>query len=134
MDDGGGQVGLVAGSNTAIWVKPTIANQTGGPGGKPIPVDIEFTIASSPTSPDNFSLVPTGIKFMQTRGNGDPSGNANFSSSTPVGTAITVSDKWLARGKPSQSNAPKWEYYIAVTDSTSGTSGWIDPGIENAED
>ena len=133
ITDPSNQIGLVPGSDDTIWVKPS--NQTGGPGGRPIPVNIDINIVSSPpSSGPNFSLVPTDIQFSQRHGNGDQNGNANFNHSTPSGTTITVTNRWLHHGRRDQGNAPKWKFYIAVRDTVSGNMGWVDPGFENSED
>ncbi len=126
-------IGFVAGTSDAIWVKSP--NPTGGPGGKPLAVDIDIMIVSSPpVGGPNFSLTPTDVRFSKTTVGGDSNGNANFSKSVPVGSIITITDKWTDKGRHGNGSAPVWKFSVAVKDSVSGNTGWVDPTIENADD
>jgi hypothetical protein len=81
-------------------------------------------------------LQATDIKFRQDLGSGDPDGSNNFNNKSASGATISVDNQWQSHGKkkgPGGNQAPTWKYFIRVQDA-SGKLGWIDPGIENAED
>lgn len=96
------------------------------------PVKLVFNLL-----PAADSFAPQRIVFAQTAGSDDPDGSANFRDRKPKGSTIAVDDHWSSKGKRrpglGEKPAPVWKYFIQVKNAA-GQSGWIDPGIENAED
>jgi hypothetical protein len=121
------QVGIDPNDPAAIWVQSK--NATGGSAG---PVDLEFTIASN--DPGN-SYTATGVyQFIQSQHASDPVGGNNFKRTAGSAGKLRVKNAWKNQGhvNPPQS-CPRWELFIQIQDQN-GMLGWIDPGIENADD
>ena len=131
------QIGFLPNSTTNIWVKSP--DLTGGPGSTPLPVPIDIVIVSSPPAAPatQFNLTVDStkkIRFSKTTNGGDSNGNANFPRATVSGATVSISDKCKDHGSHANGTAPAWKYSIAVNDSVSGSAGWIDPTMENADD
>ncbi len=117
-----GQVGIDPSDSRMIFVNRRNAGNN--------PVQLVFTIGPG------TSFTPLQIVFNQTNGTGDADGSANFKDRNPKDQTISVKNQWTLKGKrndPAGNSAPAWKYAIQIKNAA-GTLGWIDPGIENAED
>ena len=133
LQEGPGNSGLSnADGQVSIDSDGTIVVIRRGPGNAPI--KLQFTISG----PAGAALRPTDIVFVQSRGTGDSDGSVNFPNAgrTMGGSSITIDNHCVTRG-PRQTAAgtnlaAKWKYFIRVQQGTA--FGWIDPGIENADE